>query len=383
MRNRLKTIVIVIAAWTFLALLFTPQTFLLNANSLNPLSWSDSLIFNLGIFYVWAFLTPLILLLRKLFPLEVKENRLNFVWLFILCFPVSFIHLILLQQANNFLGFWSSLNTGNVSFTSLLIGLGATNIMFYWIIIIVSQASIYFRRYHDREESLTQAQLQALKTQLHPHFLFNTLNAISQLVYENEAEAEKTISQLSELLRISLKSQQTHEVKLLDELNFLKLYLDIQQTLFQSRLKVIWRILPQTLDAYLPNMILQPLVENSIRHGIAPKVSGGTIKIIATREENWLTLRICDDGLGLGFHPKQTKQFGIGLSNTKERLRHLYGEEYEFRLIESTDNCGTIVFLKIPFREVEKEKIYENSDFDSGRYGTGSPTYSSLFEKRF
>jgi two-component system LytT family sensor kinase len=253
--------------------------------------------------------------------------------------------------------------------------------MFYWVIIIVSQADIYFRRYHDREQSLTQAQLQALKTQLHPHFLFNTLNAISQLLYENEQEAEKTISQLSDLLRVSLKSEQEHEVKLVEELDFLKMYLDIQQILLQNRLKVIWRILPQTLDAYIPNMILQPLVENSIRHGIAPRASGGTIKIVATQEDKWLTLRICDDGLGLGFHPQQTKQFGIGLSNTKKRLYHLYGEDCDFQLMSAEEGKGTVVFLKVPFKQSDKEKIYENSHLNSGRYGISPQAHSSLFEK--
>lgn len=381
MRNRLKTIGVVIAGWTFLALLFTPQTFLLNANSIIPLSWFEALAFNLTIFYLWALLTPFVWLLGKWFPLENKEKRHNFINLFILGFPVALFHLVLLQQTNYYLLNWSNLYIRTIPLTSLLIGMGATNIMLYWVIIIVSQADIYFRRYHDREQSLVQAQLQALKTQLHPHFLFNTLNAISQLLYESEAEAEKTIAQLSELLRVSLKSDQNHEVTLFEELDFLKMYLDIQQTLLQNRLKVIWRILPQTLDAYIPNMILQPLVENSIRHGIAPRVSGGTIKIVATREDKWLTLRICDDGLGLGFHPKKTKQFGIGLSNTKKRLGHLYGDEHEFQLTSGAEGKGTVVFLKIPFKQSDKENIYENSNPYSGRYGIGAPAHSSLFEE--
>jgi two-component system, LytTR family, sensor kinase len=381
MRKYLKTIVVVIAAWTFLALLFTPQTFMLNTNSMRPLTWFEALAFNLVIFYLWALLTPFVWLLGKWFPLENKEKQFNFINLFILGFPIALFHLVLLQQANFILSNWSGIYIRDIPMLTLLIGMGAANIMFYWLIIIIGQANIFFRRYHDREQSLTQAQLQALKTQLHPHFLFNTLNAISQLLYENEAEAEKTISQLSDLLRVSLKSEQAQEVTLFEELDFLKMYLDIQQILLQNRLKVIWRILPQTLDAYIPNMILQPLVENSIRHGIAPRVSGGTIKIIATREDNWLTLRICDDGLGLGFHPKQTKQFGIGLSNTKKRLYHLYGEDYQFQLMAATEGSGTIVFLKIPFRKFDKEKIYENSHFDSGRYGVGTSAHLSLFEK--
>ena len=355
MRNRLKTIGVVIAAWTFFALLFTPQTFLLNSNSPVPLTWAESLSINLVIFYLWALLTPFVWFLGTWFPLENKERLHNFTNLLIFGFPIALLHLVLLQQVNYFLLNWSNLYIRTIPLTNLLIGMGATNIMFYWVIIVVSQADIYFRRYHDREQSLTQSQLQALKTQLHPHFLFNTLNAISQLLYENEEEADRTISQLSDLLRISLKSDQDHEVTLFEELDFLKKYLDIQQILLQNRLTVIWRILPNTLDAYIPNMILQPLVENSIRHGIAPRVSGGTIKIVATQEGKWLTLRICDDGLGLGFHPQQTKQFGIGLSNTKKRLYHLYGEDFEFQLSSAAEGNGTVVFLKIPFKQSIKD----------------------------
>ena len=383
MRKRLKTIGVVIAAWTFFALLFTPQTFLLNSTSNVPLTWLESFAFNLVIFYLWALLTPFVWYLGNWFPLENKERLHNFINLLIFGFPIALLHLVLLQQLNYLLLDWSNLYIRTISLSNLLIGMGATNIMFYWVIIIASQAEIYFRRYHDREQSLTQAQLQALKTQLHPHFLFNTLNAISQLLYENEEQADRTISQLSDLLRISLKSDQNHEVTLFEELDFLKKYLDIQQILLQNRLTVIWRILPATLDAYIPNMILQPLVENSIRHGIAPRVSGGTIKIVATQEDKWLTLRICDDGLGLGFHPKQTKQFGIGLTNTKKRLFHLYGEDCEFQLSSAEEGKGTVVFLKIPFKQSINEKIYENSHLDSGRYGIGSPPHPSLFEKGF
>lgn len=146
----------------------------------------------------------------------------------------------------------------------------------------------------------------------------------------------------------------------------------------QDRLKIFWRITPQTLEAFIPNMILQPLVENSIRHGITPRISGGTIKIIATQEDRWLTLRICDDGIGLKADHKKTKQFGIGVSNTRKRLKHLYGSNHQFQLIPATEGEGTVVFLKIPFRTSEKEKLYENPHFDSGRYAVGAEAHPTL-----
>ncbi len=378
MRTDFKKIGIVVGIWTLLACLFAPQTYLLKIQSADPWTWWESLYSNLIVFYLWAILTPLAWRIGKKLPIEKPHQWSNFAIIFILGFPIAVLHAILFQQVIQPLSFWMTRYQTPIPLVSLLIGIGATNIMFYWVIIIVSQADIYFRRYHEREQSLIQAQLQALKTQLHPHFLFNTLNAISQLLYENEAAAEKTIAQLSDLLRLSLKGEQQQEVTLREELDFLRMYLEIQQTLLQDRLKIVWRVLPQTLEALIPNMILQPLVENSIRHGLAPRISGGTIKIIVTQENRWLTVRICDDGIGLNSKSKKTQQFGIGLSNTRERLKHLYGKDHEFQLKPATEDKGTIAFLKIPFRSSDQEKIYENPYFDSGRYVVGAKAHPTL-----
>lgn len=380
MQDVVKKIGLLLVVWTILAILFTPQTYILHLRAVEPLTWLESVSSNLGIFYIWAGLTPIVWLLGKSFPIEKSKQTLNFSVLFISGFPVAFIHLIIFQQASQFLLGWIKIYQTPIPINNLLIGMGASNVILYWLIIVAAQADIYFRRYTEREQFLVRAQLQALKTQLHPHFLFNTLNAISQLLYENKDEAEKTISRLGDLLRLSLKSEQTHEVALREEMDFLRMYLEIQQTLLQDRLEVIWRVLPQTLDVLVPNMILQPLVENSIRHGIAPRISGGKIKIIATLEDKWLTLRICDNGLGVNSNNKKTKQFGIGVSNTKKRLKHLYGKEHEFKLISVSEGTGTIAFLKIPFRlrHSDNERINENSDFNSGRYGVSEETHPAL-----
>lgn len=369
---------ITIAIWTFLAFLFTPQTFLLNARTVNPPTWSESLIANLILFYLWALFTPPVWFLGNRFPLGKKYLFRNFFCLFCFSFPVAFLHVFLLQKGNLLLAGWTGNFSGEVPLKSLLLGMGASNVMIFWGIIAVSQAHIYFRRYQEREESLVQSQLQSLKTQLQPHFLFNTLNAISQLVYEDRDEAENTIARLSELLRLALKSGHTQEVLLTDELDFLNKYLEIQQTLYQDRLKIIHRIMPETLDVFVPNMILQPLVENSIRHGIASRLEGGTIKIIATREQDWLTIRICDDGIGLKNAQDKQKQFGIGLKNTKKRLNHLYGEEHLFQLKAGEKGKGAVVYIKIPFRTGKKEKIYENPYLDNRRYSLGEKTHQTL-----
>lgn len=364
-----------------MALLFAPQTYLLNYRGEDSLTWIESLASNLAVFYLWAFLTPLVWSLGKSLPIESPNQVLSFTILFILGFPIALLHLVLLQQTGQSLLGWIKIYQSPIPLSHLVIAMGASNIMIYWAIIIVSQADIYFRRYTEREQYLVKAQLQALKTQLHPHFLFNTLNAISELVYENREEAEKMVSRLGDLLRFSLKSEQTQEVTLRDELDFLRMYLEIQETLMQDRLKVIWRILPDTLDAFIPNMILQPLVENSIRHGIAPLISGGTIKIIATQEDKWLTIRICDNGVGINSKNKKTKQFGIGVSNTKKRLQHLYGKDCEFKFSPAETGRGTIAYLKIPFKQNKQEKVYENTHFNRGRYVIGEETHAAVSEQ--
>jgi two-component system, LytTR family, sensor kinase len=378
MRNVLQKIGVLLGVWTILAVLFTPQTYLLNLRSVEPLTWWEALASNLVIFYLWALLTPMVWFLGKSLPIERPRQILSFSLLFILGFPVSLLHLILLQQSGHLLLGWIKLYQSPVPIVTLLVGMGASNIMLYWVVIIASQADIYFRRYTAREQYLIRAQLQALRTQLNPHFLFNTLNAISQLLYDNVEEAERTISRLSDLLRLSLKSEQTQEVTLREELDFLRMYLEIQQTLMQDRLHIVWRVLPETLDAFVPNMILQPLAENSIRHGIAPRIAGGKLKIVATREDRWLILRICDDGIGLNAANRKTKQFGIGVSNTKKRLRHLYGKECEFSILPATEGNGTVAILKIPFKLSDKGKVYENSYFDSRRYVIGEEAHSAL-----
>lgn len=193
-----------------------------------------------------------------------------------------------------------------------------------------------------------------LKTQLHPHFLFNTLNAISALVYVSPPAATATISQLSDLLRLTLRNNKTQEVTLKEELDFLRKYLQIQQTLLQERLEIIWGISPETLDALVPNMLLQPLVENSIRHGIAPREDGGRIEIFSRYADRELLLEIRDNGPGTvaqnGAQNGTSKPGGIGLLNSRMRLKRLYGEAQAFES-KAMPGGGWRVSVTIPFRE--------------------------------
>jgi signal transduction histidine kinase len=362
MQRRLTIICVTIAFWTFLALLFTPQTYIINLRAPTPLSVWQAFAANSMLFYIWALLTPFVLWLGRRLPLERPRLWRNLLILFFLAFAFAFLQIALVYVANRVFLSWAEEYRSPVPIPALLIGYGATNVMVYWGIIAASQAFNYFRRYSDREKSLAQAQLQSLKMQLNPHFLYNTLNAISELVYDDAEEAEQTISKLSELLRLSLKTEQAQETALCEELEFLRKYVEIQQILLQERLKVEWRIAPETLFACVPNMILQPLVENSIIHGIAPRRRGGIVKIESVKQNNWLILSVEDDGLGV---KNETKTFGgIGLQNTRTRLRHLYGDAHEFGLQNREEMSGVFVRIKIPFRETKKKYDDEISHFD-------------------
>jgi len=352
-----KIIIAIFVCWTFLALLFTPQTYLANLSSPTPLSWGLAVLVNLILFYTWAYLTPLVLSFGSRFPLERSYLTRNILIQLILSLLFAPLHIILMITANRiFLSSYIGEYELPIPFTVLMAGFGATNVMIYWGITAVSQAINYFRKYQQRNFQLAQAELQVLKMQLHPHFLFNTINAISELVYEEPEVADQTLSQLSDLLRLSLKSGKAQEVSLQEELNFLKKYIEIQQTLLQQRLTIELKISPETLAAKVPNMILQPLVENAIRHGIAPSVNGGVLQIEARRENEMLLLIIKDNGCGLVSADKILKSGGIGISNTRERLQQLYGNKQTFNLAQPNDG-GFMVSILIPFDEIE---LYEN-----------------------
>ena len=338
----------IVGCWTFLALLFTPQTYIAALRSPTPPTWGQALLASLTLFYVWAALTPLVLWLGRRLPFERHMLR-NFVLHLLLCGPVALLHIWLFQNVNALMRALSNSNQPQPPLWAMLIGLGATNIMVYWAIVAVSQAINYFRKYQEREFRLSQAELQALRTQLHPHFLFNTLNAIAELVHSDPVLADRSILRLSELLRFSLASEKAHEVTLKEEIEFLEKYVEIHKTLMRDRLNVRINIDPETLDAAVPNMILQPLVENAIKHGISPRPEGGNIEVHARRLDGKLYVEIADDGVGM---PEQEAdaQGGVGLINTRERLKHLYNDAHTFK-VSSFPGRGVTIRISVPFRE--------------------------------
>jgi two-component system LytT family sensor kinase len=360
-RRHWKSACVIAVCWTFLALLFTPQTYLINLRSPTPLSWVQAFISNLFLFYVWAALTPLVLWLGWRFPFGRYRLMRHLAAHLLLSALVALFHIWMLQNANALILAWSRSYQPPVPFPALIIGLGATDIMIYWGIIAASQAVNYFRKYQEREFRLAQAQLQALRMQLHPHFLFNTLNAIAELVYSDPKAADRSILRLSELLRFSLASEKSQEVTLKKEIDFLEKYVEIQKTLMRDRLQVRVSIDPHALDARVPNMLLQPLVENAIKHGISPRPEGGSIEVNARRLDSKLSIEITDDGLGMTGQEEDART-GVGLINTRERLKHLYGDSHSFNL-SSSPGRGVTIRIEIPFRKAGNEHDDSNADY--------------------
>jgi len=197
------------------------------------------------------------------------------------------------------------------------------------------------------EARLARAQLQSLRLQLHPHFLFNTLNTINALIGTDRRAAERVISGLSELLRMSLTSASEQEVTLARELELLAHYIEIQQIRFQDRLKVRFQIDADARFALVPNLVLQPLVENAIRHGIAPRAAPGHVSVSARRRGERLEMSVVDDGVGES--PSTEHRDGVGLGNTRARLLSLYGADHRFEA-GSPPGGGFAVAIEIPYR---------------------------------
>ncbi len=218
------------------------------------------------------------------------------------------------------------------------------------------------------ETKLVEAQLKALQQQLHPHFLFNTLHAISALMHRDVDAADRTLMRLSDLLRLTLENIGQQEVTLQSELEFLSKYLQIEQTRFADRLIVRFDVEPATLDTQVPHLILQPLVENAIKHGVAKKTGPGHIDISARRDGDKLLLEVRDDGVGLSEDALTALQKGIGVSTTRARLQHLFGADYRFEF--HRQHAGLSVLIALPWRSSEAP-----DEIPAGRVG---PEASSM-----
>lgn len=226
----------------------------------------------------------------------------------------------------------------------------------YWAIVGVAQSFAFYERARERERHaavlesrLTKARLHGLQMQLNPHFLFNTLNSIASLIHENPRVADEMVASLSEFLRVTLKTSDRAEVALRDELAYLDHYLTIEQIRFGDRLKVEKQIDPATLDLLVPVLILQPLVENAIKHGIEKQIAPGAVRITAARSGDCLHLQVADNGRGLQHSPRGDFNEGVGLTNTRARLNELAGSAAALE-VRNSPGGGVVAEIRLPCR---------------------------------
>ena len=372
-------------AWTVVALFMCTQDLTRKVAWKDPTPWWHFVTSWLIGMYLCAILAPAILWLGRRFPIE-RMRWVRRVALHLACSVVfSIVHLIIDSAIISSLGLFPTTMKGDfwvTLFILLILGFHG-NILTYWTVLGIQYG---FRTYHQYQErkrhalrleldaselqsQLVQAQLNALKMQLQPHFLFNTLNAIMVLVRQHKGpQAEEMLARLSDLLRCVLEDVEAQEVPLRRELEYVQLYLSIEQVRFQDRLRIDISADPATLDAAVPHMGLQPIVENAVRHGIGRRSAAGKIQISASRVDGTLEIRVRDDGPGLPPAGLSTAR-GIGLANTRARLQQLYGDRASLA-IDNAEQGGAVVTLSLPYRaapmadttEVLEVHALENAD---------------------
>lgn len=279
-----------------------------------------------------------------------------------------------------------SVQTGEVlTFSYLFEKLGATytvsNMFKYWIVVLGHLGWQYYQRYRERERQaaalateLAQARLQALRMQINPHFLFNTLHTISCLVHSKPETADRMIARLSELLRATLDHGETHEVPLREEIDFLKRYLEIEQMRFADRLTVVFNVDAKAEGLMVPHLILQPLVENALRHGIEPREEPGRVEIEARLlDSGKLQLCVRNDGAGLVNGEGRASREGIGLRNVRSRLTHRYGAAQSFE-IGNMAHGGVEARLVIPIVEKAQAVPTERGEGSTKGFAAGEMT---------
>ncbi|MEO5510064.1 MAG: histidine kinase [Longimicrobiales bacterium] len=309
--------------------------------------------------YYWAVVTPLILSVSRHIPFDGRPR-----------FPQLLLHAWMGVIGGYFFGvFWTIIlmfgpPPGAPDAFSLphllrsMIIFVPFGLAIYGTLASIGYATDFYRRLREREliavelqSQLKDAQLGALRMQLQPHFLFNTLNTIAMLVREGETQTSvRMLARLSDLLRHLLEDEGDQEVPIREELDFLGRYLEIEQLRFQDRLRVEIVVEEGTRDAFVPNLVLQPIIENAIRHGISSRAAAGEIELRVARENGSLLVSVRDDGPGLAPGFSMDDLTGIGLRNTVARLQHLYGGAGSID-IRNAPVQGTLVTLRIPYHE--------------------------------
>lgn len=331
MARRAQTYLVVLGCWVLWGLF--------NASRLRfvapDLDWPTALRFGVPDALIWALLTPIPIYLVRRFPITAGS-------------PVKLVGVHLLAAValppihsaiDATLNAIRSADTWGVLFTKIFRFTFHHNVMMYAVVVGIAYYLAHQRRIRERDRHaaelrarLSEARLEALRMQLRPHFLFNVLHTISGLMDVDPGKGRKVVRQLGELLRMSLAADDVNEVPLERELRFVRLYLELERVRLGERLTVDIEAEPGTLRSAVPVLILQPLVENAVRHGIAKQTRGGHIEVRASVVGERLELVVEDDGPGMGSGTDRLGAQGVGIANTRARLRELYGDDHAFAL---------------------------------------------------
>src|SRR5215213_1457934 len=351
----------VVAVWAMLGVIYAGPIYLeVRAQQHGHAAWR---VFSWGIlmWVAWAPLTPAMVWLARRYSLVGETWKRNLIVHLPTFLLLSGIHSAAATAVTLWIKPFDNMGDSPKEFWPRFLGRVqgsfGSDLLVYGAVIGVFYAIDYYRKYREREfvatrleAQLSQAQLDALRMQLHPHFLFNTLNSIVGLVRDNKnSAAVSMLVGLSDLLRHTLEHSSRHEVELREELNFIKLYLSIQEMRFSDRLRIELDIDPRTTKALVPNLILQPLTENALRHGIGRSADSGLVGISSAVENGHLRLTVYDEGTGLPDDWQLKGSAGIGLANTAARLQQHYDNDHEFD-IRNRDGGGVEVVIVMPFR---------------------------------
>ena len=351
-KRRGLTWALILAGWTLIVVTFSVQAYVFAVVRGRPDNfWHEFLVASTE-WYVWAALTPLVLFLCRRFRIA-SQNWPRAVLLHLVAgIVISFLQLAIQVRLNFIVNPGYKMTYWRVLYFFATFKLHM-NLLTYWVIVALNHGVYYYEQSRARElawsrmeADLANAQLQVLNMQLHPHFLFNTLHSISTLISDDPQAARQMVLKLSDLLRASLNKIDQPEVPLHQELELLECYISIEQTRFKDRLIIEKEVHASALACEVPTMILQPLVENAVRHGIGKHRQADRIAIVAQRTNGRLLLEVrnCVGSVENG-GPAPVR--GIGLANTRARLEQLYGSQYSFE-IANRESGGVAVKLSLP-----------------------------------
>ena len=375
--------------WTVLAIVLATTDALYRINVGEAAKFWHSLRICLFNYWIWAALTPVIFYLAKKFPFSRDSWPRTIAIHFGFYLLLMLAHELIAQAIGIPAGVPASYQ-GSI-FRFRFVASLYEDLWMYWPAVVVWSLLEYYERFRERDmraaqlkEQLARAELQALRSQLHPHFLFNTLNSIASLMHEDVDAADDMLADLSLLLRVYLSCHDKQEVPLQRELTLLETYVRIQKRRFEDRLLWVCDVPQELLGAAIPALLLQPLVENSIVHGIASQSAPGYVRFRARSNGPMLDLEIANDGPGLA----ENRTESIGLSNTRARLRQLYEECYSFEMTGGR-NGGVVVTITIPLRFLPAQDeanlevdLDDHTHLNRGRRAVGTAPDSVAAEAR-